>query len=231
VPDHSVNLLRVDASVRLDGSVTRAVADSAQSGVQSHLPGVMVTRRELGRDPLPARTWVDAVAARASTAPLTPSQQEAKDLATRLADELVEADVLLFAIPLYNFGVPHHVKSWVDVVITDPRMKSGSERILAHKPAILVLARGGGYGEGAPRHGWDHNTPWLRRIFVDVWDLDLQLIEVELTLAHVTPAMEALRDRADQELAAGHVLARRRGELLAERLLPLHAQPATSGHV
>jgi FMN-dependent NADH-azoreductase len=74
-------------------------------------------------------------------------------LAARLVDELVEADALLFAIPMYNFGVPHHVKSWVDVVITDPRMKSAGERVLAYKPTILVLARGGGYGAGAPRHG------------------------------------------------------------------------------
>ncbi len=27
---------------------------------------------------------------------------------------------------------------------------------------MLVLgARGGGYGPGTPRHGWDHAEPWL----------------------------------------------------------------------
>jgi FMN-dependent NADH-azoreductase len=108
-------------------------------------------------------------------------------------------------------------------------MKSAGPRVLAGRPAILVLVRGGGYGEGAPRHGWDHNTPWLRRILGDVWGLDLQVVEVELTLAHVTPAMESLRARADEERAAGHALARRHGELLADRLLKLEAGRATPG--
>lgn len=62
-----MKLFRVDASIRVDGSVTRAVADSAQSGLQSRNLNVTVTRRDLGRDPLPARTWLDAVAARASS--------------------------------------------------------------------------------------------------------------------------------------------------------------------
>jgi hypothetical protein len=39
--------------------------------------------------------------------------------------------------------------------------------------------------------------------------------------------MEALRERADQALADGHVLARSQGELLAERLLKFDVQPAT----
>jgi FMN-dependent NADH-azoreductase len=214
-----MKLLRVDASIRHKGSVSRSVADSAVSGLRSRIPDLTVIRRDLGREPLPARTWVDAIAAKAASAPMTPAQRDALDLATTLVDELVDADALLFAIPLYNFGVPQHVKAWIDVVITDARLKAAGERVLSRKPAILVLARGGGYGEGAPRHGWDHSTPWLRRIFVDIWDLDLETTVVELTLAQVTPAMEALRDRADQELAAGHLLARAQGEQIAERLL------------
>jgi FMN-dependent NADH-azoreductase len=224
-----VRLLRVDASIRTDGSVSRSVADSALSGMRSRIPNLTVIRRDLGREPLPARTWVDAIAARAASAPLTPAQQDALALATTLVDELVDADALLFAIPLYNFGVPQHVKAWIDVVITDARLKASGERVLSRKPAILVLARGGGYGEGAPRHGWDHSTPWLRRIFVDVWDLELETTAVELTLAHVTPAMASLRDRADQELAAGHLLARTQGEQVAERLLRGEAAPQRAG--
>ena len=207
-----MNLFRLDASIRLHGSVTRALADSAQAGWQSQHPGGTITERDLGLEPLPATAWTAAVSAMGSTGAQTAEQQEAVELATRLVDELADADALLFAIPIYNFGVPQHVKAWVDLAYTDPRMRAGAAPLLAGKPALLLLARGGGYAPGTPREGWDHNTPWLRRIFEDVWGLDLRLNQVELTLAETTPAMESLRGQASEALELGHLLARSQGE-------------------
>jgi FMN-dependent NADH-azoreductase len=60
----------------------------------------------------------------------------------------------LFAVPLYNFGVSQHFKTWVDMVITDPRMAAGAEPVLVGKPAVLVTVRGGNYRPGTPREGW-----------------------------------------------------------------------------
>ena len=64
----------------------------------------------------------------------TGEQQAALALAATLTDELVAADALLFAAPLYNFGVSQHFKTWADMVVTDPRMAPGSKPILAGKP-------------------------------------------------------------------------------------------------
>jgi FMN-dependent NADH-azoreductase len=61
---------------------------------------------------------------------------------------------------------------------------------------ILVAVRGGGYGAGTPREGWDHATPYLLRIFRDVWGADVTLVEAELTLADVNPALAELRGAA-----------------------------------
>ena len=41
-------------------------------------------------------------------------------LAATVTDELINADALLFAVPLFNFGVSQHFKTWVDLVISDP---------------------------------------------------------------------------------------------------------------
>jgi FMN-dependent NADH-azoreductase len=61
---------------------------------------------------------------------------------------------------------------------------------------VLVTVRGGGYGPGTPREGWDHSTPYLTRILADLWEAELTVIERELTLAATTPGMEGLRDLA-----------------------------------
>jgi FMN-dependent NADH-azoreductase len=216
-----VNLFRLDASIRREGSVTRALADASQAGWKVTHPEGTVTERDLGMEPLPSSAWRFAVSAMmAPGGAESDAQQEAVALAASLVDELEAANALLLAIPLYNFGVPQHVKAWVDLVYTDPRMRSGSQPLLADKPALLVLARGGGYADGTPREGWDHNTPWLRRIFEDVWHLDLRINAVELTLAETTPAMEALRGDAAEQFDRGVALARTQGE----KLLPVNDQ-------
>ena len=87
---------------------------------------------------------------------------------------------------MYNFGVSQHFKTWYDIVSTDTRFAPGATTV-AGKPAFLVTARGGGYGPGTPREGWDHATGWMRRVLEDVWGLDLDVIETELTLQRSLP--------------------------------------------
>jgi FMN-dependent NADH-azoreductase len=141
-------------------------------------------------------------------------QLDAAALAATLVDELINADAYLFAIPLYNFGVAENAKVWIDLLLTDPRLGIGSGP-LAGRPAVLVTARGGGYGPGTPREGWDHSTPWLRRIFADVLTLDLYVVEAELTLAGVNPAMEALRGLAAESLRNAHATGEAHGRRIA----------------
>lgn len=73
--------------------------------------------------------------------------------------------------------------------------------------AIVVVSRGGGYGPGTPREGWDHGTAWLVRVLGEVWGAEFEVIEAELTLAEVVPAMAELRPRAAQVRARAHASA------------------------
>jgi FMN-dependent NADH-azoreductase len=140
---------------------------------------------------------------------LTAEHEAATALAAGLVDELVGADALLWAVPLYNFGVSPHVKTYIDLVMTDPRAGNpDGGPLLAGKPTVLVTVRGGAYGPGAPREGWDHATGYLRRILVDVWGADLTVVEREFTLVGVNPALDdftevAVRMQAEAT-AAGH---------------------------
>ena len=61
---------------------------------------------------------------------------------------------------------------------------------------MLVTSRGGAYGPGTPREGWDHNTAYLRRILADVWGADLTLLEREFTLVGVNPALDEFTELA-----------------------------------
>jgi FMN-dependent NADH-azoreductase len=191
-----MTLFRLDASIMPGTSISAEIADVVEAEWTAGRPGEPVIRRNLGTDPLPSDAW-----ALATTAGFTPeadrtqAQRDAVALATELAAELETADEVLLAVPLYNFGVSQHFKAWADLVITGA---GASNPVLKGKPTVLVTVRGGGYGPGTPREGWDHSTPYLRRILGDVWGADLTVIERELTLAGVNPALDDLKDLAAQ---------------------------------
>ncbi|MCI3273403.1 FMN-dependent NADH-azoreductase [Streptomyces cylindrosporus] len=208
-----MNLFRLDASIIPAASASAELASLVEAEWSAAHPDAVVTRRHVGADPLPADAW-----ALATTAGFTPeaersqAQRDAAALAATLVEELRGADAVILAVPLYNFGVSQHFKTWVDLVIagagpTDPVLKG--------KPTALITTIGGGYSPGTPREGWDHSTSYLERIVGEVWQADVTLIKRELTLAASTPGMEELRDLADEQYAAAKGQAREAGLVLA----------------
>jgi FMN-dependent NADH-azoreductase len=211
-----MSLFRLDASIRTEGSNSRALADIVENVWRDGHPEAEVTRRSVGVDPLPSTLWPEAVFA--SWTPEDDRSPEQRDTVARvaaLADEVLGADALLFAVPLYNFGVPQHFKAWVDIMLTDPRLSSAAGRALEGRPAVLAMIRGGAYGAGTPREGWDHATGWIRRILEDVWGLDLKVVELEFTLVGVNPALDEFKELAATMRSDAESLALEHGRHLA----------------
>jgi FMN-dependent NADH-azoreductase len=210
-----MSLFRLDASIRVDGSASRALADVVEEHWAVDHPGDRIVRRQIGVDPLPSDAWAHAVAASMTPEPgRSPEQQAAAELASGLAGELLDASAVLLAVPLYNFGVSQHVKTWIDLIVTDPR---GQERpLLEGKPTVLATVRGGAYGAGTPRAGWDHSTGYLRRILQDVWGADLTVVEREFTLVGVNPALDEFAELAGQLHAESLAAAAEAGRILAK---------------
>jgi FMN-dependent NADH-azoreductase len=210
-----MTLYRLDASIRTEGSHSREIADLVESEWRLANPQAEIIRRHVGTEPVPATSWAAAVsAAGIAAAAQTAEQRAAVALAAAETDGLARADAALFAVPLYNFGVSQHFKSWVDLMITDPRMAPGGTPVTAGMPAVLVTVRGGSYAAGTPREGWDHATGWMRRILEDVWQFDLRVVEREFTLVGVNPALDAFADLADDMRREAEGIARQHGRAL-----------------
>ncbi|MEV6851848.1 NAD(P)H-dependent oxidoreductase [Actinoplanes sp. NPDC051411] len=209
-----MTLFRLDASIRVEGSASREIADIVEQEWLAAHPGDRVERRHVGVDVIPATAWSAAVtAAYVPAESRTPEQAEAVALATTLVDELLAADAILFAVPLYNYGVSQHIKTYFDLILTDPRAKE-SARMLAGKPVVLATVRGGAYGEGTPRHGWDHSTPYLRRVLGDIWAADLTVVEREFTLVGVVPDLDSFAGLAAEMHQGALEAAREAGRAL-----------------
>jgi FMN-dependent NADH-azoreductase len=210
-----MTLLRIDASIQGPRSASSELADLVLAEWTAVHPERPVQRRHLAANPLPADAWTAAIGAA-----FTPDEQRtdahraALALAGELAAELRAADAAVLALPLYNFGISQHVKTWIDLTIAGGQH---DEKLLDGKPVVLLTTRGGAYGPGTPREGWDHNTGYLRRILVDVWGADLTVVEREFTLVGVNPALDQFTDLAAAMKATAHDAATAAGKALATR--------------
>jgi FMN-dependent NADH-azoreductase len=197
------NLLHIDSSIRGDASVSRKLSARAADVWRAAHPDGTVTYRDLGRDPLP---HLDADGGLARILPRdqhTAAQAESWALTEELVNEVKQADAIVLGLPLYNFGAPSSVKAWVDHLIApglsiDPETHAG---LLGGRDFVVLASRGGGYGEGTLREGWDHAQPWLSHA-ISPTGLEPRFITAELTLAEVTPAMAELIPLAATSLAA-----------------------------
>jgi FMN-dependent NADH-azoreductase len=77
------------------------------------------------------------------------------------------------------------------LAVTDPRLGAGVEPVIAGRPAVLVVVRGGSYAAGTPGEGWDHAT-----------------------LVGVNPALDQFTDMAAELRARAEETARLHGRAL-----------------
>jgi FMN-dependent NADH-azoreductase len=209
-------LLRIDASIQGPRSASSALADLVLESFTAARPDVPVIHRHLGVQPLPATAWADALAGSyAPDADRSDAQRAALALAQQVAAELQDATGAVLALPFYNYGISQHVKTWIDLAIAGAPPGS---RLLDGTPVVAVVTRGGAYGAGTPREGWDHGTDYLRRILVDVWGADLTLVEREFTLVGVNPALDEFTELAELLRKTAEGAAADAGAALAARI-------------
>ncbi|GGO45659.1 FMN-dependent NADH-azoreductase [Streptomyces lasiicapitis] len=214
-----MTLLRIDASILGPISASKELADLVLAEWAAERPDEQVVTRHLGTDPLPADAWAIVVEAAHNTPEDQRSdvQKAAGTLAKELHDELVAANAVVLAFPLYNYGVSAHVKNWIDLVIAGAVVTGGTsrDRLLEGKPVVLLTTRGGNYSKGTPKEGWDHSTPFLRRVLADAWGADLTVVEREFTLVGIKPELDQFAELAAQLKEAAHEAATAAGKALA----------------
>ncbi|RMA44242.1 FMN-dependent NADH-azoreductase [Rhodophyticola porphyridii] len=137
------SVLRIDASARRTGSVSRDLSDR----IIARLGGdASVVHRDLADGlPLIDEAWIGA---NFTPAPdRTEAQRATLELSDTLIAEIEAAGTIVIGTPIYNFGVPAALKAWVDLVaragVTFTYTESGPVGLLSGKRAIVAIASGG----------------------------------------------------------------------------------------
>lgn len=197
------HLLHLDSSLRTDQSRSRKLSAHYAKRWQAKNPDGTITYRDLTVDPIPHLDNIAVSADLVAASERTPEQAAARALAEKLAGEVIAADTVLIALPLYNFGPPSTFTAWFDRIL----IRDLTVGLLGDKEFVIVTARGGGYGPGTPREGWDHTEPWLRHALTLLGVNDPVFINTELTLARESPAMTPLGLGSAEDKSLANALA------------------------
>jgi FMN-dependent NADH-azoreductase len=194
----TTSILRIDASARLQGSVSRELNDRIIERFTAQGP-VDVATRDLAKSDLPLldAAWIGANFTPAADR----SEEQAKKLhlSDTLIAEIKAADVLLIGLPIYNFGVPAAFKAWVDLVaragVTFAYSETGPKGLLEGKRAIVTVASGG----TEMGSDIDFATGYVRHVlgFIGITDVvfvsaDRLALDAEGTLRKAHRSIEAL---------------------------------------
>jgi FMN-dependent NADH-azoreductase len=142
-----MKILHIDCSPR-PASHSRQLSAAIVARLIADNPDARVTRRDLGRDPIPhtapdyatVLSSLDALAAGLSS--------EAVQLSEQLIQEVEDADVLVIGTPMNNFTVPSVLKAWIDQILRMGRTIGASPTgekfgLLQDTPVYIGIASGG----------------------------------------------------------------------------------------
>ncbi|MBC8058400.1 MAG: NAD(P)H-dependent oxidoreductase [Rhizobiales bacterium] len=170
-------LLVVETSPRGDHSVSRHMTRRfVAQWREAHSQGIVVTR-DLATTKLP---FVDAPWLAAYFTPLpqlSPEMQQQLRLSDEFVEELLAADHLVIATPVYNYNVPASLKAWVDHIVRKGRtLGFDGQGLVKGKKATVILASGGVYAEGSPIRDRDIATHYLRLVLNVIGITDVTFI-------------------------------------------------------
>ena len=182
---NAVRLLHIDTSIKVTGSLSREMSAAAVERLKREALDMAVHYRDLAAHPLGDLTGrvFAAHAHGADSGDL--DQAELSDLAESrmVLEEFMASDVIVMGVPLYNLTVPSSLKAWIDRMLVAGKTfsygASGVVGLARGKRVILLLARGGLYGEGSPNARHEHAETYLRSIFSMIGVENLEVIVAE----------------------------------------------------
>lgn len=188
------HILRVDSSMRTEGSVSRNLADKLVERLSDG--STQVTERDLANGiELINENWIGSN----FTDPADRSDEQKTTLAIsdELVDELRAADTVVITAPVYNFHVPAALKAWIDMVArareTFRYTEEGPVGLLTGKKVYVVMTSGGTV-LGAEN---DFVSGWLKYILAFMGMTDVTFIDSSGLMLDETKAEKAEAEIAD----------------------------------
>ena len=170
-------LLVVETSPRGNHSISRNMTRRFVAEWRAAHPGGEVVERDLMQTELPFVTapWLQAYFTPAEQH--SPEMKKALRLSNELVGEILAADHIVIATPVYNYNVPAALKAWIDHIVRKGlTLGFDGAGLVTGKTATVLLASGGVYTEGSPIRDRDIAAQYLRLILGVIGITDVTVV-------------------------------------------------------
>ncbi len=190
-------VLYICASPRAE-SYSKRVAEAFLQAYRGANPQDVVETLDLFRADIPPFLAPQAKAKYAVMAGQAP-QDEAQTAWTgviKTINHFKGFDKYVLASPMWNFNIPYRLKQYIDVIV-QPGLTftyspdKGYTGLMAGRPLMLILSRGGKYGPGDPTETYDFQETYLRGIFGFIGFTDVQSIRINGTTMNKPEQVES----------------------------------------
>lgn len=177
------NLLIINASPRIERSVTRNMTKFFVDTWMEANPDHTLCHREVGREPIPhvSELWISAAFKPAELR--TEAEVNVLKASDQYIAEIKAADVIVLGTPMFNWSIPSVLKAYLDQVIRaneTVKMRSDDPQkpyrgLLKDKKVYLLFSRGNaGYEQGEYYAHMNFQTEYLKTVFKIMGLTDIQ---------------------------------------------------------
>lgn len=196
----SNRILQIDASARVEQSLSRQVTDYLAQQLSRESGDVI--HRDLAKTELPLITEDHIQAYFTPADQRNDEQRSLLRVSDGLIGELKSARELVIGAPIYNFSVPAALKAWIDLICrvgeTFVYTDKGPQGLLSIERAYIVVAAGGTpIGSEV-----DFNSAYLQQVCRFIGIEEVHIIDVSGSKRDPDSLIDGARQQIDELLAA-----------------------------
>lgn len=178
----AMKILHLISSPQGEASFSVKLGNAIVNELQSAHPEHTLTTHDLTATPFPHLEEAHLTSFYTPEEKRTPELAEAAKNSDEAIAELMSADALVIDTPMYNFGIPSTLKTWIDHICRAGKTFSygekGPEGLVKNKKVYLAISSGGVYSEGFMKP-YDFTEPYLRTVLGFLGMTDVKTFRVE----------------------------------------------------
>ncbi|WP_394805403.1 FMN-dependent NADH-azoreductase [Kordiimonas aestuarii] len=190
-----LTVLRVDASARKSGSITRDFTNRFIETLSADRDVAVLNHDVAEGLPFITEDWVGANFTPADAR--TEEQRQHLAISDKLIEDIKASDVLAIGVPVYNFSVPATLKAWIDMIaragVTFKYTENGPVGLLTGKKAVLFVASGGTPVGAA----YDYATTYMRHVLGFVGITDVTIVAADKTAVDAEASLKAAEEQLE----------------------------------
>ncbi|GGB09247.1 FMN-dependent NADH-azoreductase [Mucilaginibacter rubeus] len=177
-----MKILHLISSPRGEASFSVKLGKAIVSELQSAHPDHTLITHDLTATPFPHLEEAHITSFFTPEEKRTPELVEAVKHSDEAVAELMNADTIVIDAPMYNFGIPSTLKTWIDHVARAGKTfkydGKTPEGLVKNKKVYLAISSGGVYSEGFMK-AYDFTESYLRAVLGFMGMTDIKAFRVE----------------------------------------------------